>query len=208
MTLAEINKSLGATGTDKGDLAHTHANRSNLDIYEPLFAHLRDTAFDLIEIGVRNGGSMRLWTAAFPNARIHGIDIDPACAGCVSNRVTVTIGSQDDPAVLSAVLATCPNLCVVIDDGAHYLPFMLASHALLWPALKPRGLYIFEDAAITRQGIDAGWPGMSCNTKPMPPVPRAPLDQLILNTILDMDLRRGDVASFRASYNLLILEKI
>lgn len=207
MSLAETNRTLGPKGTDKGDAAHSFCGKSNLDIYEPLFCSWRKHSFDLIEIGVRDGGSMRLWSSYFPNARIHGIDIDPACAGLQVSRVSVTIGSQDDLGLLATVAKSCRDLRLVIDDGSHLLSHMLMTHKALWPSLSPKGIYIFEDVAITRHGVDLGWPGMRYNKQPFNEIPRLHLDQFILETLLGMDRRQGDVASLSAYYNLLILQK-
>lgn len=208
MTLAQVNKSLELSGTDKGDSAHTFADRSNLDIYEDFLSKWKSDEFDLIEIGVREGGSMRLWSRYFERARIHGIDIDPSCINCHEPRVSVTIGSQDDPGVLIVVADKCPDLRVVLDDGSHMLRHMMATHSMLWPRLESGGFYIFEDAAITRHGVDEGWPGMRFNQLPLVDIPRTVLDDFILSVIKDMDLKQGQVRSFHAYYNLLILEKV
>lgn len=209
MTLTEVNKSLGLSASDKGDSAHSFGGRNYLDIYEPLFSKWRNDVFDVIEIGVRGGCSMRLWSAYFPRARIHGIDIDPVCvnAGTIP-RVSITIGSQDDAAVLGKVLLSCSNLRIVIDDGSHLLKHLLASFNLLWPSVVSRGFYVMEDVSTTYWGGDGGWPGMEYNKRPFEIVPRIKLDELILSRIKDMDHHRGDLLSLSASNNLLVFEKV
>lgn len=208
MTLSETNLKLGPVGTDKGDAEHSYGGRSYLDVYEPLFVRWKDDAFDLIEIGVRNGGSMHLWTDYFSKARIHGIDIDPVCAGAATERVTITIGSQADASVLEKVVGACSDLRLVIDDGSHLLAHLLASFDFLWPKLASRGLYIMEDVSTTYWGIDEGWAGMKHNSFPLPMIPRSELDRRILGRIADMDHLRGDCLSLHASMNLLIFEKL
>lgn len=209
VNLTEVNKSLGLAASDKSNPAHTFGGRHYLDIYEPLFSKWRDDEFDLVEIGVRGGCSMRLWSAYFTKARIHGVDIDPVCinAGTIP-RVKITIGSQDDPTVLARIVQACSELRIVIDDGSHMLVHLLATFNGLWPKVVSHGLYIMEDVSTTYWGGNGGWPGSEYN-KPTPEIlPRARLDELILSRIKDMDYHRGDVLSLAVSNNLLIFEKL
>lgn len=196
MTLTELNRELAAGGTDKSDQAHTFGGRHYLDVYEPLFAKWRDDEFDLVEIGVKDGGSMRLWERYFKCAHIHGLDINPKCAAHAGGRVSVTVGAQSDPYALAAVAKSCPSLRLVIDDGSHLLSDLLASFYALWPRVVSRGLYIMEDTSTSY--VD--WPTGA--TK------RSVLDTLILETLKNMDNHRGDVLSLACSNNLLIFEKL
>jgi hypothetical protein len=208
LTLKQINDSLGPMGTDKGNDEHTFAGRSNLDIYDPLFGPLRDSEFDLVEIGIHCGGSLHLWERAFPRARIHAVDINPECKPAERARIQVTIGSQDDPEVISTVLGQCSDLRLVIDDGSHLLKHMLATFDGLWPALKSGGLYIFEDTSTTYWGVDQGWPGMSLNQSPLVILDRGVFNERILEWIKAIDHRKGDIRSVACFYNLMVLEKV
>lgn len=207
MTLTDVNRGLGAAGSDKGDAAHTFAGRSYLDIYETLFGKWAGDAFDLIEIGVMTGGSMRLWSRRFPKARVHGIDINPACAGVKEERVEVTIGSQVDAGVLGAVAQRCRDVRVIVDDGSHIMEHLMTTFSLLWPVLAAHGYYVMEDVGTTYRGVDVGWPGMAHNPQPFPAVNRGVMDAFLMGKVKDMDDRVGDVASIRFSYNLIIFEK-
>ena len=46
-----------------------------LEIYEIFFKNLRDKEINILEIGVDNGDSLRLWRDYFSKAKICGIDI-------------------------------------------------------------------------------------------------------------------------------------
>lgn len=208
MTLAESNLNSGGSHSDKGDEQHTFGKRSYLDVYEPLFSPLKDEAFDLLEIGVHQGGSMRLWKTYFSKARLHGIDIDPDCKKQEDKRTTVTIGSQDNLEVLNAAMGNCFDIRIAIDDGSHLLAHMLASFEAIWPRISSRGFYIMEDVSTTYWGVDMNWAGMKYNLTPLPMVPRSTLNDLLLQKIEDMDYRRGDLLSLRACSNLLIFEKV
>jgi|LakMenE01Jun11ns_1017448.scaffolds.fasta_scaffold9391700_1 hypothetical protein len=55
--------------TDKNTL------HSYLDLYQSLFNNKKYTAKNILEIGIYRGGSIKLWSEFFINAKIYGIDI-------------------------------------------------------------------------------------------------------------------------------------
>ena len=57
------------TRTDK-NTTHSH-----LPLYESLFKNKKETAQNILEIGIQNGGSIKLWRDYFTNATIYGLDI-------------------------------------------------------------------------------------------------------------------------------------
>ena len=135
-------------GTDKADAAHCAFGYSYLDVYETYFTSRRDEPLRLLEIGVRQGASLRTWAEYFPNAAVWGLDIDPACArhgGGDGGRVHVAIGSQDDEALLRSLCDRAGGFDIVIDDGSHINELTLASFATLFPRLNRGGTYIIED---------------------------------------------------------------
>src|SRR5690348_13493597 len=136
MTLDELGI---LCGTDKSSL-----RKAYLSHYERLFAPLRDTAFNLIEIGAYNGVSLRTWAEYFPRAFIVGIDIEPNAAKLAEDRIAVRIGSQADAQFLTGVAAEFPPL-IVVDDGSHQADHQIASFACLFPKLRPGGCYVCED---------------------------------------------------------------
>ena len=46
-----------------------------IDIYQKYFEDFRSKKFNLLEIGIDNGDSLRIWKDYFPNSHICGIDI-------------------------------------------------------------------------------------------------------------------------------------
>src|SRR4051812_6007167 len=79
-------------GTDKSSLANDYLRH-----YERIFAPWRERTFTLLEIGIAQGASLRLWRDYFPHADIVAIDINPKCKEYERERVRIEIGSQDDP---------------------------------------------------------------------------------------------------------------
>ena len=127
--------------TDKSSL-----HQDYLIAYDNILSQYRAEAFRLIEIGVFNGGSLRTWANYFPRASIVGIDINPGCKAHEAERIEVLIGSQDDPGFLREVLAGGDDPFLIVDDGSHRADHILFAFEALFPALRPGGIYIVEDA--------------------------------------------------------------
>lgn len=168
-TLQEIGKK---HGTDKHDSCHHDcAGSTYLEIYERYLSPLRDRKLKVLEIGVRDGCSHRMWREYFPNSTIYGIDIDPRCKQHESDRIRIFIGSQSDPdTIKKAVDHAGGSFDVIIDDGSHVNQLTLKSYELLFPSLISGGLYIMEDLGCSYLGrqlasdiIRGGWPGMQYN---------------------------------------------
>ena len=130
------------------------------DVFIPAYHQhlggLRGKAPRILEIGVFGGGSIELWSKYFgPEARICGLDINPACAEmAVPANAKVVIGPQADPAVLNEALNWLEDEPdVVIDDGSHRAEDIWATFKVLWPKLADDGMYIIEDLHT------AYWPG-------------------------------------------------
>ena len=116
------------------------------DIYERHFERFRGKTPTVLEIGVMGGGSLQMWKAYFgPGCKVIGIDVDPACKQHEGEGVEIFIGSQDDPATINAMLAKYPTIDVVIDDGSHLSPHMIATFQMLYDHVSPNGVYLVED---------------------------------------------------------------
>jgi len=115
------------------------------ELYDEVFQRYRESCTSVLEIGVQNGGSLQLLARMFPNATIHGLDINPACAslnGTLGDRVSVVIG---DAANLK-ILAGLPMFDVIIDDGAHVPNLQAVTFAFLFQhKLNSPGVYVVED---------------------------------------------------------------
>lgn len=133
----ETLQAIGARfGTDKG------REHSYLDCYAELLAPLRDRPITLLEIGVDEGRSMRMWLTYFERAEIYGIDIAPM-PKLATNRLTLLPIDQTDANRLSRFDAS--SFDVIIDDGSHNPQHQLLTCHYLWHALAPGGLYFVED---------------------------------------------------------------
>lgn len=116
------------------------------DIYESHFERFRGKSPTILEIGVFGGGSLAMWKAYFgPGAKIVGVDINPACKIHEAEGIEIFIGSQDDPALLNAILSKYPEIDIVLDDGSHMMHHMIATFEQLYPSMSPNGCYMVED---------------------------------------------------------------
>ena len=107
-------KTIGEIPIDKLGLAHYFAN------YQRYLGPLRDTALDVLELGVAKGDSLKYWEEWLPRARITGLDIKPCPATFDSGRVACYVGEQQDRALLDRIAAErAPRgFDVIIDDAA------------------------------------------------------------------------------------------
>jgi hypothetical protein len=116
------------------------------DIYDRHLSRFRGSAPVMLEIGVLGGGSLAMWKDYLGlEAKIVGIDINPACKAHEAEDIEVFIGSQDDPALIRQLLEKYPRLDIVLDDGSHKMSHMIRSFELLYDHIAPRGVYIVED---------------------------------------------------------------
>jgi cephalosporin hydroxylase len=115
-------------------------------IYERHLAAYRNRPIVLVEFGVSHGGSLQMWRHYFgAQARIVGVDINPACEAFAEPGIEVVIGDQADPALHARLRAKYGELDVVIDDGGHTMEQQRVTFEALYPAVKAGGVYIAED---------------------------------------------------------------
>jgi Flp pilus assembly protein TadD len=130
-------------GTDKSSFIRWDYLRH----YQELFAPWRDQPINLLEIGIGDGPSLRVWRSFFSQATIIGIDNRPECSRFAGDRVIVEIGSQDDPAFLYRICAKYPPT-IVIDDGSHMAHHIVYTLEHVFPALAEGGVYVVEDLSL------------------------------------------------------------
>jgi len=160
--------------TDKVDWWHSFHGESFLAVYEKYMSPKKDQVRNIVEIGVLGGASLCVWRDYFPNATVHGIDIDPRAKQCedLSRGIHIHIGDQSDPEFLKTIADKIGRpIDIVIDDGSHVNAFTIISFRELFPYVEKGGLYIVEDLHTTYFKLDSkdkvrsNWPGMNYNKK-------------------------------------------
>jgi hypothetical protein len=98
------------------------------------------------EIGVGEGGSLQMWKRYLgPFAQIVGLDVVAGCAAFEEDQIAVRIGDQSDKRFLDRVLSEFGIPDVVVDDGSHIMPHVMASFSHLYPRISQTGVYLVED---------------------------------------------------------------
>ncbi len=116
------------------------------DIYEKHLSRFRGNNPVVLEIGVKDGGSLGMWKDYFgQGSKIIGLDINPDCIKHQLKDVEVFIGSQDDPNIINNIFSKYKNIDILIDDGSHRMVDMINSFNLIYNRLNEDGLYIVED---------------------------------------------------------------
>jgi SAM-dependent methyltransferase len=100
----------------------------------------------LLEIGVQNGGSLEVWSKFFPpGSAITGIDIEPAVADLkFAGNVRAFVADVNDMEKVEGCIGTGP-FDIIIDDGSHTSPDVIAAFKYLFSKLAPGGKYFAED---------------------------------------------------------------
>ena len=63
-------------GSDKGtQCVNNLSAKCYTKVYYEYFENIRDYELNILEIGIFDGASLKMWNAFFPNATIYGIDI-------------------------------------------------------------------------------------------------------------------------------------
>ena len=120
---------------DKGTLHYY------IESYDKLFNDYRELPINILEIGVAQGDSLKMWKEYFPHGNVYGIDVElpksiPGIHMCEC--------SQIDQQKLHDIFKDVA-FDIIIDDGSHKIQHQLLSAKYLWNKLKVGGLYVIED---------------------------------------------------------------
>lgn len=127
-------------GTDKSSTHHDYLRH-----YEACLHAQRTPIKALLEVGVYDGASLRMWQEFLPDATIIGLDIDPRCLAFANGNATVQMVDQSDVQQLSRMAAAHGPFDVVIDDGSHIWSHQILTFETLFPHVVSGGLYVIED---------------------------------------------------------------
>jgi hypothetical protein len=148
------------TETDKNTV------HSYLDLYEALLSPKKDTARNILEVGIgdfkeKNGGSIKLWKDYFPKAKIYALDIlskDRVLDELINDERVVLFTSTnayDEQFFNENILKENLKFDFMLDDGPHTLESMKTFIRLYSKVMTDDGILIIEDV----QSID-WWPAL------------------------------------------------
>lgn len=204
-------------GTDKSTV-HNFNGRTFLDIYEKYFSNFIKKEIVVLEIGVLNGASLKVWKEYFENAKIIGLDIDPSKKQYEEEGIEIFIGSQDSVELITEIKNKYPKgIDIIIDDGSHLNQLTINSFNLLFNFVNNGGIYVIEDTHCT-YGIDfwphfinaaKEWPGMVYNQPTLDyNNKREDIDLFFQEKIKKMDGLQGDLRAIHFYPETVIIEKI
>jgi len=133
-------------GSDKSKDDHAYTN-----LYQMLFDPIRNGVLNMTEFGIAAGQSLQAWYDYFPNAEIHGYDVnlDPLVRKNLEpTKSRVHIHIQDvleEKFSLSDLGLVEESMDIIIEDGRHSVDQQEAFLQKLFPLVKPGGYYIIED---------------------------------------------------------------
>jgi hypothetical protein len=124
---------------------------SYLPLYQELLKGKKETAKNVLEVGIYTGGSIKLWSDFFPNATTYGLDIIAGYHICSelknNNRIKIysSYDAYDEDAFNTNFLTKDTRFDFLLDDGPHTLESMKQFIKLYSQVMTDDGILIVED---------------------------------------------------------------
>lgn len=116
------------------------------EIYQQLLSPYRNKAVTVVEVGVADGGSLHMWRSYFGvDARIIGVDYNPASLKLVEDGFEIYIGNQSDVDFWKKLFDEIGAVDILIDDGGHSNLQTLTTLISSLDKINDGGMIIFED---------------------------------------------------------------
>ena len=200
--------------TDKG--SHNFKGVTYLHIYDIFFRWFRDVEMSILELGIKKGASLRVWRDYFRKGQVYGLDVNPACKkwGDSEKNIHTVIGHQDDKELLDNLATKTKGFDIVLDDCSHINTLTIKSFDILWPHVKPGGLYVIEDLRnsytknLKADMIKGGWLSLFQKKSTILENHRRDFTELFAELIKQLDFRTGDKAAIHFYPMICIMEKI
>lgn len=124
-----------------------------LEIYEQLMSTKKDTARNILEVGIERGGSIKLWRDYFTNATIYGVDVIDINMPHINNYIKnderiilhTSVDAYSEEFFKREFLDKGIKCDFVIDDGPHSIDSMCTFIDLYSQILTDDGVLIIED---------------------------------------------------------------
>lgn len=128
-----------------------NTRHSYLPLYQQLLIGKKETAKNVLEVGIAGGGSIKLWHDFFTNANVYGLDImnvNDVWDG-LKNKEKIILYTSSDAYDSNFVLNNFVNKNIkfdfILDDGPHSLESMKEFIKLYTPLMTNDGILIIED---------------------------------------------------------------
>ena len=144
-TTFQLKDLIDNTTTDKNTV------HSYLDLYQPLFEKKKESAKNVLEIGICNGGSIKLWRDYFINATVYALDIMELAdiSSEIKNdpriKLYTSINAYNDDFFIDHFLTNPTRFDIVLDDGPHTKESMIIFIRNFLRILTDDGILVVED---------------------------------------------------------------
>jgi SAM-dependent methyltransferase len=146
-SVPSCNSIFNRHNTDKNSYFHNYSRQ-----YSDIFEKYRDKRVKILEIGIYNGESLRVWKDLFSNyTTILGIDINTECAQYEDsiNNIFIEIGNSTSKELFENIKNKYGTFDIIIDDGSHTNTDVIKNFELYLNILNDNGVYIVEDSVCT-----------------------------------------------------------
>ena len=140
------------------ELANNHKTDKNtihsyLPLYQKLLINKKETAKNVLEVGIATGGSIKLWSDFFTNAKVYGLD----CININNNLIWEEIKNKENIVLHTSIDAYNSDFVIdnflnknikfdfMLDDGPHSIQSMKKFITLYSKLLTEDGILIIED---------------------------------------------------------------
>jgi hypothetical protein len=132
------------TRTDKNTV------HSYLPLYQTLLEGKRENAKHVLEVGIFDGGSIKMWHDFFPNAIVYGVDVMTMDTVWdeLKNKERIKLCASTDAYSADFVKKFVDQKIkfdVLLDDGPHTLESMKSFIKLYSEVMAENGILIIED---------------------------------------------------------------
>jgi len=125
---------------------------SYLATYEKLFSKKKETAKNVLEVGIHFGGSIKLWHDYFVNSTVYGIEYNDVWqeyyekSGIINNERIKLYNNTDayNPVFVNNTLKNI-KFDMVLDDGPHSIDSFVSFVRLYSELLADDGILVIED---------------------------------------------------------------
>jgi hypothetical protein len=129
---AEGLESLDAIGLRHGTDKASDRNKF-LNFYAQFFDSIRHRPMRILEIGVLNGASTRMWRDYFHNGHVIGVDINVAARKHIGERLSIHIADQSKEVDLAKIAKKLGPFDLIVDDGSHVWDHQILTFKRLMP---------------------------------------------------------------------------
>ena len=99
----------------------------------------------MLEIGIYEGASLRMWRDYFPEADIYGLDNQVEFLINDGKIKSLYCDAGDPDSIQKTMARIGAGLNLIIDDGSHKPADQITAANALVPYLAPGGIYVIED---------------------------------------------------------------